>query len=198
MTGGKVSLFDLTVVDGMEPAQTLAPQDDLLAAVDKLRQRGVYAVVVVQEERPIGILTGKDMSVFFTRCSRASSWSSGSERLLSTAIRTVFPTEEAFNQALIAAFGADKDDPTKPRRGGADGANGYDLPGARRRQLALFRVAFWQPRLFPRVDGPGALCTQRNGALPRAHRRGRDGCPASHSHLAAESTDAFCRARGGE
>jgi CBS domain-containing protein len=118
MTGGKVSLLDLAVVDCMEPAQTLTPQDDLLAAVDRLRQRGVYAVVVVQEERPVGILTGKDMSIFFHSLFEGILLAERFERQLATAIRIVFPTDEAFDQALIAAFGPDKDDSTKPRHGG--------------------------------------------------------------------------------
>lgn len=118
LTGGKVSLFDLTVVDGMEPAQTLTPQDDLLAAVDKLRTRGVYAVIVMHEERPVGILTGKDMSVFFHSLFEGILLAERVERQLATAIRAVFPTEEAYNQTLIAAFGADKEDPTRPQHGG--------------------------------------------------------------------------------
>jgi CBS domain-containing protein len=118
MTDGKVPLFDLTVMDGTEPAHTLTLQDDLLAAVDKLRNRGVYAVVVVQEERPVGILTGKDMSVFFHTLFEGILLVERFERQLAAAIRAVFPTEEAYTQALIAAFGADKDDPARPQRGG--------------------------------------------------------------------------------
>lgn len=118
MTDGKIPLFDLAVVDGMEPAHTLTKQDDLLAAVDRLRNRGVYAVVVIQEERPVGILTGKDMSVFFHALFEGILLVERIERHITAAIQAIFPTEEAYNRALIAAFGADKDDPTRPQRGG--------------------------------------------------------------------------------
>ena len=118
MTDGKVSLFDLAVVDGMEPAHTLSPQDDLLAAVDKLRTRGVYAVIVVQEERPVGILTGKDMSVFFHSLFEGILLVERIERSFRRALAAFFPDDAAYNKALIAAFGADKRDPNKPRHGG--------------------------------------------------------------------------------
>lgn len=118
LTDGKTSLFDLSVVDGMEPAHTLSPQDDLLSAVDKLRHRGVYAVVVAHEDRPAGILTGKDMSVLFHSLFEGILLVERIERQLGAGIRAIFPAEDAYNQALIAAFGADKSDPTKPQRGG--------------------------------------------------------------------------------
>ncbi|MCO6449637.1 MAG: CBS domain-containing protein [Caldilineales bacterium] len=118
MTGGKVSLFDLSVADGMEPAQTLSPQDDLLSAVERLRHRGNYAVIVVQDEKPVGILTGKDMSVFFQSLFEGILLVERIERQFRLAFAAVFPDETSFNKALIAAFGADKDDPEKPQRGG--------------------------------------------------------------------------------
>lgn len=118
MTDGKAPLFDLAVVDGMEPAHTLSSQDDLLAAVDKLRTRGVYAVIVVQEDRPVGILTGKDMSIFFHSLFEGILLVERIERSFRRALAAFFPDEDAYNKALIAAFGADKRDPNKPRRGG--------------------------------------------------------------------------------
>lgn len=123
MTAGKVSLLDLSVVDAMEPAHTLSLQDDLLTAVDNLRQRGVYAVIVVQDEVPVGILTGKDMSVLFHNLFEGILLVERIERQFDTAIRTAFPTDEAYAQALIGAFGAEKDDPAKPRHG----LHGLDL-----------------------------------------------------------------------
>lgn len=120
MTDGALSLFDLHVVDAMEPAVTLTPQDDLLAAVDRLRQRGTYAVVVADGPRPVGILTGKDMSVFFRSLFEGILLVERVERYFGAAIRSVHPTEAAYTQALIAAFGPDKADPTKPQNAGRD------------------------------------------------------------------------------
>ncbi len=118
MTNGAVCLLDLAVVDGMEPAHTLTLQDDLLAATDKLRNRGVYAVVAVQDEQPVGILTGKDMSVFFHSLFEGILLVERIERLFRRVIAAVLPDETTLNQALLAAFGADKRDPGKPQRGG--------------------------------------------------------------------------------
>lgn len=118
LTDGKVSLFDLTVADCMEPAQTLSLQDDLLNAVDKLRQRGVYAVIVVRGQEPVGILTGKDMSVFFQSLFEGILLVEQIERYFRSALAAMFPDEAAYTKALIDAFGADKNDPTRPQRDG--------------------------------------------------------------------------------
>lgn len=119
MTDGQVPLFDLTVADAMEPAQTLTPQDDLLAAVDLLRNRGNYAVIVVQAGRPVGILTGKDMSVLFQALFEGILLVEQIERLFRRAFAMVFSDEQAMNQALFAAFGVNKRDPSRPPRNGA-------------------------------------------------------------------------------
>lgn len=118
ITGGKVSLLDLAVHDCMEPAQTLPASDDLLHAVDRLRQRGTYAIVVTTEDRPVGILTGKDMSVFFRSLFEGMLLVEQLEKRLRAVIAAAFPDETSLNQALIATFGASKGDPTKPARGG--------------------------------------------------------------------------------
>lgn len=117
-TDGQVPLFDLTVVDAMEPAARFALTDDLLAAVDRLTQRGVYAVVITDGERPVGILTGKTMSVLFHSLFEGILLVERIEAHLRAAIAALFPDEETYIKACIAAFGADKRDPTRPQRGG--------------------------------------------------------------------------------
>lgn len=118
LTDGQASLFDLAVVDAMDPAHALSLADDLLAAVDRLTNRGVYAVVVVDDARPVGILTGKDMSVLFHSLFEGLLLVERIEGHLRTAIAAVYPDDETYQRACIAAFGADKHDPTKPQRGG--------------------------------------------------------------------------------
>lgn len=118
LTGGKISLLDLAVSDCMEPAQTLPINDDLLHAVDRLRQRGTYAIVVTREEQPAGILTGKDMSVFFRSLFEGMLLIERMEKHLQATISAAFPDEDALNRALIATFGAAKGQPDKPARGG--------------------------------------------------------------------------------
>lgn len=105
MTAGKVSLLDLSVVDAMELAHTLTLQDDLLTAVDNLRQRGVYAVIVVQDEMPVGILTGKDMSVLFHNLFEGILLVERIETRLTEFMRTAFPEPAVLNEAAIRAFG---------------------------------------------------------------------------------------------
>lgn len=118
LTDGKVPLFDLSVVDCMDPANKVSLQDDLLSAFDLLGSRGVYAVVVAQEERPVGILTPKDVSVLFRSIFEGLLLVERIERRLAAALRLAFPTEDAFTKALISVYGADKRDPNKPQRDG--------------------------------------------------------------------------------
>ncbi len=118
LTDGQVSLFDLAAVDAMDPACTFTLADDLLAAVNALTRRGVYAVVVTDGEQPVGILTGKDMSELFHSLFEGLLLVERIEGCLRAAIAAVFPNDEAYQQALIAAFGVDKRDPTRPQRNG--------------------------------------------------------------------------------
>jgi CBS domain-containing protein len=118
LTDGQVSLFDLAAVDAMDASPTLALADDLLAAVDRLANRGVYAVVILDDDRPVGILTAKDMSVLFHSLFEGLLLVERIEGHLRSAITAVFPDEAAYNRALIAAFGADKREPTRPQRSG--------------------------------------------------------------------------------
>src|SRR5689334_15672886 len=50
-----VSLLDLSVDHCQTRAVTMSPDSDLFAALDRLKE--VYAVVIVQDKKPIGILT---------------------------------------------------------------------------------------------------------------------------------------------
>lgn len=118
LTDGQVSLFDLSVVDCMEPAHTLSLQDDLLTAVELLRNREVYAVIITQEGQPVGILTAKDMSVLFQSLFEGILLVERIERHFSVAFQMAFPSDEAYNKALIDVYGADKSDPNKPQRDG--------------------------------------------------------------------------------
>lgn len=118
LTDGQIPLFDLAAVDAMDPAHTLSLKTDLLAAVDLLSRRGVYAVMITDGAQPVGILTAKDMSVLFHSLFEGLLLVERIEQHLRAAIAAAFPDDEAYNAALIAAFGADKRDPTKPQRSG--------------------------------------------------------------------------------
>ena len=118
LTGGQVPLFDLSVAECMDPATTVSLHDDLLDAVDLLRNRGVYAVVVTENARPVGILTGKDMSVLFQSLFEGILLVERIEQCLKAIFQLAFPDERATAKALINVFGADKKDPDKPQRDG--------------------------------------------------------------------------------
>lgn len=118
LTDGQAALFDLAVVDAMEPAATASLNDDFLAVVDRLAQRGRYAVVVVDADQPVGILTGKDISVLFRSLFEGLLLVERIESRLRAAITAAFPDQDAYTQALMAAFGVDKHDPTRPQRNG--------------------------------------------------------------------------------
>lgn len=120
LTDGQAPLFDLTVVECMDPATTISLHDDLLSAVELLRNRGVYAAVIMEETRPIGILTGKDMAVLFQSLFEGILLVERIERSLRALFQVAFPDERAYTNALINSFGADKRDPTKPQRGGRE------------------------------------------------------------------------------
>jgi predicted transcriptional regulator len=63
LINGNVSLLDLTVDHCQVPAVTLPPSEDLFKALDLLKN--VYAIVIVDNREPCGILTDYDTTYFF-------------------------------------------------------------------------------------------------------------------------------------
>lgn len=115
-TGGKVDLLDLRVSDCQEPAPTLSPQDDLLEALNLLRDRQTYGIVIVENNVPVGILTHSDMTAFFRATSELQILVENIELMLREYIETVFPDEASRNQAIIVSLGTDRHDATRPAR----------------------------------------------------------------------------------
>ncbi|QLQ08622.1 MAG: CBS domain-containing protein [Anaerolineae bacterium] len=72
-TDGLVDLLELPAQHCTEPTVILHMDDDLFRAANLLAQPGVYAPLVVEGDKPVGILTGKDMTHFFAHCSRGHS-----------------------------------------------------------------------------------------------------------------------------
>ena len=120
-TEGRVDLMRLPVVHCQDPATTLTVQDDLLKAADLLRARGVYAVIATADDKPVGILTGKDMTYFFRSLFEGTMMVEQIEVTLRQCVDAAYPDEAARTRALLAAFGPSRQlslihisEPTRP------------------------------------------------------------------------------------
>ncbi len=110
--GGSVSLLDLTADHCQRRAETLSPESDIFEALDKLDD--VYAIVIVKDQRPVGILTDYDTTHFFRDLSEGLILVEDIEVTLRQYIEAAFPTEKARTAALMHAFRPDRKDPTRP------------------------------------------------------------------------------------
>lgn len=99
---GQVNLLRASVAHCCEPVATLSVHDDMLAVVDQLSARGVAAVVITDAGRPVGILTGRDMSHYFRTIFEGLLLIEQIEGFLRACITRVFPTAEEQRQAQLA------------------------------------------------------------------------------------------------
>jgi len=116
-TEGRVDLMRLPVVHCQDPATTLTVQDDLLKAADLLRARGVYAVIATADDKPVGILTGKDMTYFFRSLFEGTMMVEQIEVTLRQCVDIAYPDDAARTRALLAAFGPSRQNKNVPARG---------------------------------------------------------------------------------
>jgi len=114
---GQVDLLGLPVVHCQDLATTLSRQADLLEAIDLLRTRGVYAVIVTDEDKPAGILTGRDMTHFFRSLFEGTLMVEQIEVTLRESVNLAFLDDESRRQALLATFGPSKQNKNQPARG---------------------------------------------------------------------------------
>jgi CBS domain-containing protein len=112
--GGTVSLLDLTIDHCLKPAVTLSQDQDIFEALDRLKE--VYAVVITEEGKPIGILTNYDMAHFFRDLTGDLLIVEDIEVSLRQIIQTLLRDDEDMNRALIAEFGVSKDSSEEPRK----------------------------------------------------------------------------------
>ncbi len=115
--GGGVDLLHLPVRHFQEPASTVDIQEDLLEAVDHLRTRGVSAVIGMDAGKPVGILTGKDMTRFFHSLFEGLLMVEQIEVSLRECVDHAYPDADIRRSALMAAFGPDKQNQNRPARG---------------------------------------------------------------------------------
>lgn len=109
---GSVSLLDLTVDHCQTPAVTLPVDSDLFDALDRLKD--VYAIIIVEGQKPVGILTDYDTTYFFRDLSEGLIFIEDIEVTLRQYIEAAFPDEKAMFAALMVAFGPNRRDPSRP------------------------------------------------------------------------------------
>jgi hypothetical protein len=107
-------LLDLTVDNCRKSAVTLTKDQDIFEALDRLKE--VYAIVIIENEKPVGILTNYDMAQFFLDLTGDLLIVEDIEISLRQSIQTIFPDHEALNSALIAEFGESKGRPGEPNK----------------------------------------------------------------------------------
>lgn len=107
-------LGELKVDQCRARAVTLTPENDLFDALDRLEYAN--AVVIVENDKPVGIVTSYDTTHFFRDLSEGLIWAQDIEVTLRQYIERAFPNEQAMQSALMRAFGPDRQDGRKPAR----------------------------------------------------------------------------------
>jgi hypothetical protein len=109
-----LSLLDLTVDHCMALPRTISPESDIFDALNLLED--VYAVVVVENQKPVGILTDYDTTHFFRDLSEGLIIVEDIEVTLRQYIEAVFPNSHSMDAALMHAFKENKKDPYRPAK----------------------------------------------------------------------------------
>jgi CBS domain-containing protein len=112
--GTALSLLDLTVDHCMAKPKTISPDSDILEALNLLEN--VYAIVVVEGQKPIGILTDYDTTKFFRDLSEGLIIVEDIEVTLRQFIEAVIPDSHSMDAALMRAFKENKKDPARPAK----------------------------------------------------------------------------------
>lgn len=110
----RTSVLDLRVEQCAAQPVTFSLDDDLFDAIDRLER--VYAVLVVENRKPVGILTTYDTTHFFRQLSEGQILIQDIELTLRGYIKAAFPTDSTMAAALIRAFRPDRADPRKPSK----------------------------------------------------------------------------------
>jgi CBS domain-containing protein len=113
-TVGAVSIPELGVSHCQTKAFTIQEDSDIFEALDILKN--VYSIVIVDHNKPIGILTAHDTTHFFRDISEGLILVEDIEVTLRQYIESVFPDTRSRDAALHRAFRADKLDPTRPAK----------------------------------------------------------------------------------
>lgn len=112
---GEVAMLDLPVHNCLIRPVTLTKDRDIFEALDRLKD--VYAIVIVEENRPTGVLTEYDMAHFFRNMTEDLLTVEDIEVSLRQTAQRILATTEVLNEALINAHGEDSKQPGEPRLG---------------------------------------------------------------------------------
>jgi len=110
--GDSVSLLDIDVDHCQTKPITISSEADIFEALDLLQN--TYAIIVVDQQKPVGILTDYDTTNFFRDLTEGLIMVQDIEVTLKQYIESVFSTEDALQDALIRSFKVDESDPSKP------------------------------------------------------------------------------------
>ncbi len=115
-TNGRVPLLDLPVHHAQDRPVTISRGEDVdvFAVLDILQS--TYAVIVVEDRRPVGILTDYDTTHFFRDFSEDLVRVQDIEVTLRQVTDAVFPETASTQAALMSAFGPDRKEPRQPSR----------------------------------------------------------------------------------
>ena len=116
LLGDKVPLLQITVDHCLERVETLTLEDDVFEACDLLN-KGNGSLVVVNDRKPVGMITTGDLMTFFRDRSEDFIKIEDIEVTLRQRTRDVFPDDISMTRALLLALGPDVNDVNKPRRG---------------------------------------------------------------------------------
>jgi CBS domain protein len=113
--GARVHILKgMTVEDCRDDAITLSVDQDISDALQRLEF--TYAIVIVDDDRPIGILTHYDTTRYYRELFEGLVWANDIETTLREYIERAFPSAESLRTALTRAFGTDKRNPSQPAR----------------------------------------------------------------------------------
>jgi hypothetical protein len=103
----KISLLALPVTHCQTRPVTISPNSDVFEALDLLKNEG--SIVVVEDDKPVGILTHFDTTNFFRDVSEGLILVEDIEVTLRQYIESAFPSEDEMQQAIKSALGQERD-----------------------------------------------------------------------------------------
>lgn len=111
-TQGKVSLLDFSIDNCVTQPVTIPKDRDIFEALDRLKTN--YAILITENDRPIGILTAFDTTNFFRDLTEGLIFLEDIEVTLRQYMEEAFQTDHAMDAALVRAFGQNRQNPSRP------------------------------------------------------------------------------------
>ncbi len=103
---GKIPLMNLPVKHCLEKPEVVGKRDEIFKVIQLLEHQ--YSVVVVEENKPLAIISFYDMNVFFRELSSGIILIEEIERYLRETIKSVLPDKDNFCKALRISIGSNR------------------------------------------------------------------------------------------